>query len=227
MLASACGDPDPSPLPPDATPVTFETADGVALDGRLFEARSIHLIIFLHSFRGDQSDWYVLAHTLTTSGRASTLTFDFRGYGASGGDRAIDDTLVTDVAAAVAYGHELGYRSIVLIGASMGGTAAIIAASRDPAIEGVIALSPPARFAGLDAVAAIRERKPLFAMIAARGDESAMDSMSTLAGTVGLIPRYRSVVSGEAHGAALLESTAGTDVRRRIDSMLTELWDAR
>ncbi|MEX2228025.1 MAG: alpha/beta hydrolase [Dehalococcoidia bacterium] len=226
LLVSACDDDTPAPLPPSATPITIQTADGISLDGRLFASRSPHLIVFLHEYRGDQSDWYGLARSFANGGRAATLTVDFRGYGLSEGERTTDEMLVTDVRAAVAHGRTLGYRSIVLIGASMGGTAAIIAASADPEIEGVIALSPPARFDALDAIAAIRERKPLFAVIAARNDESAVDSMRMLAEAAGLIPRYRVEVGGEAHGTALLTSTAGTDVRRRIDAMLTEIWDA-
>lgn len=226
LLILGCADAEPEPLPTAATPVTIATDDGIQLDARLFESRSRHLIVFLHAYDGDQSDWYALAGALAASGRAAGLTVDFRGYGLSGGDRVTDDGLVTDVEAAIAYGRSLGYRSIVLIGASMGGTAAIIAAARDPQIEGVIALSPPAYFASLDAVAAIRERKPLFAIIVAREDVSAMDAMKTLANTVQLIPRYRVIVSGEAHGTALLRSTAATDVRRRIDALLTELWEA-
>jgi pimeloyl-ACP methyl ester carboxylesterase len=82
-----------------------------------------------------------------------TLTFDFRGYGESGGEK---DVAAIDRDMEGAYRYLIGrkIRPVYLVGASMGGTAALIVAARVP-VPGVATLSAPATFAGLDAAAAV------------------------------------------------------------------------
>ena len=223
----ACGsDGDvPPSLPTDATAVSIATGDGLLLDGWLFESRTTHLVILVHAYADDQSDWFAFAGDLARSRRASALTFDFRGYGASEGERVTDERLLSDVRAAISFGRSRGYHSIALIGAAMGGTAAIIAAVEDPAIHGVIALSAPAYFHELDAMRALRERKPVLALIAGRDDVAAVDALRMMGDATGLAPRYRHLVPGEANGTDLFTSIAGADIRRQIQSLLVELWD--
>src|SRR5690606_37777803 len=110
----------------------------------------------------------------------AALTFDFRGHG--GSDQAPVDTkrLVEDVCAAVAFARERGYTSIVLVGASMGGTAAIVVAAGDHDLAGVIALSAPAQFGELDALDAIEGVDAPLALLAAGDDVSAADSLRLL-----------------------------------------------
>jgi pimeloyl-ACP methyl ester carboxylesterase len=228
VSSTACGSGRdvPSPPPsPDATAISIATSDGLLLDGRLFASSETHLLIFLHAYADDQSDWFAFAGEVARGGRASALTYDFRGYGESEGERATDERLLTDVQAAISFGRSHGYASIALVGAGMGGTAAIITAVEDPAIHGVIALSAPAYFGDLDAMRALRSRKPFLALIAARDDVSAVDAMRMMGDDTGLAPRYRYLVVGEASGTDLFTSIAGADVRRRIQSLLVELWD--
>jgi pimeloyl-ACP methyl ester carboxylesterase len=61
-----------------------------------------------------------------------------------------------DIAAAVARLRRDGVAHVTLVGSSMGATAVLVAAARiRPAVDGVVSLSAPARYAGLDATRAV------------------------------------------------------------------------
>lgn len=227
LLVTACSHAhDPSPTAAGASVETFATPDGLRLDGRLFAADGTRLVILLHGYEGDQRDWYGLASEIARSGRASALTFDFRGYGASDGRRSTGRGLVTDVLSAVAFAHARGYRSIVLIGASMGAAAGIIAASEDASITGVIALSPVAHFGGMNVIRAVQDRQPPLVLMAAEGDVSAVDSMRQVEAAAHLPPSDVRIYPGDSHGAAMLTSSIAPLVTRHIATLLQTMWPA-
>ena len=61
-----------------------------------------------------------------------------------------------DIAAAVARLRKDGVEHVTVVGSSMGATAVLVAAARiKPAVDGVVSLSAPARYAGLDAERAV------------------------------------------------------------------------
>ncbi|MBM3140421.1 MAG: alpha/beta hydrolase [Chloroflexi bacterium] len=225
-LAACAGAREAAPATAYSTTERVPTGDGTSLDARLFQSNTRRLAIFVHGYGGSQRDWFPVARELATSDQASALTFDFRGYGASDGKRSTGTELVSDVLAVVAYARARGFHPMVLVGSSMGASAAIIAASAEPEVDGVIALSPPASFGELDVLRAIERRRPAMALIAARGDPSAVDSLQTIARHAGLPARYARLVEGSAHGTAMLDSVSGIVVRRQIDSLLREMWDS-
>ena len=108
----------------------------------------------------------------------------------------------------------------MLIGASMGGTASLVAASRTD-VNGVITLSAPTMFMGLAAppevLAAIDEPK-LF--VAAEGDASAPESALALYERSSGAKRVE-IVTGESHGTELLEGGQAEVVRNMILQFLT------
>jgi uncharacterized protein len=71
------------------------------------------------------------------------LTYDFRGYGKSGGSKDDIGNIYKDAAAAIALAKSYNCRHVFLVGASMGGTTSIIAASMDNTVSGVVALAAP------------------------------------------------------------------------------------
>ena len=84
------------------------------------------------------------------------MTFDFRGYGESTGEKEFD-RLDTDLEAALDYMRDtLGVQKVFLVGASMGGTASLLVAERDP-VAGVVSISSPATYQEIDAVAGVDE----------------------------------------------------------------------
>jgi len=109
-------------------------------------------VILAHQSSGSLCQWWPYARSLAV--RFRVVAFDFDGVGASPPG---DGNYPGEVAAAAQWARDHGARQIVLMGASMGGTAVMVAAARlGGAIAGVIDLSGPADFAGMNALGAAR-----------------------------------------------------------------------
>jgi alpha-beta hydrolase superfamily lysophospholipase len=215
----------PAPSDAGATRVEFATADGALLHGRLWPASTERLVILLHMYGADQASWYETARALQRSG-ASALTFDFRGFGESEGAR---DTalLVVDVTGALAFARAQHYDEVVLIGASMGGTAALIAAgapSTPDLVRGVVALSAPVEFGGLSATEAASAIEVPVLLLASRDDPSAYESGEELASTMGLTSEGWAVQPGGGHGTSLLEGASRQGALERMGAFLRSIW---
>ena len=93
VAAGACGSEVPKADLSDSRPVSFESADGVSLEGRLFGDGST-AVVLSHMLPADQRSWFAFADRLADEGYL-VLTYDFRGYcpggegGCSQGDRDI------------------------------------------------------------------------------------------------------------------------------------------
>ena len=125
---------------------SFTTEDGIALRGRLV-GKSSTGVVLAHMFPTDQSSWWDFAQILADNGYMA-LAFDFRGYGESDGEKELD-LIHLDVQAAIEFLEEEGATRLFLIGASMGGTASLKVADQQ-GVHGVVSLSAPSEFAGLD-----------------------------------------------------------------------------
>lgn len=225
-LLTACGDGDggdAAPVPAGATVEVIETADGLRLDARLFDDGTGRLVVVLHMFPADQRSWAGLATELQASGLASALTLDFRGYGASDGPKDVGK-IDRDVRAALAFARERGYEQVALAGASMGGTAAIVVAAEERA-AGVIVLSAPAEFRGLDALAAVSRVDAPLVVFAARGDSAAAHSFGQFVAAARLPePDRARLWEGRDHGTDLLEGPHGAEVRAELLRQLSRFW---
>ena len=214
---------DPEPVPvANASMETIRTDDGLSLDARLFKADAERIAILLHMFPADQTAWYPFARDLQRRG-ISALTLDFRGYGASEGEQDPGE-IDHDVRAAIAFAHERGFDRIVLIGASMGGTAAIVVAAEQP-VAGVAVLSAPSRMRGLDADRTIASVTCPLALIAAEGDLAAMNALKGFEDRAELGADASLVLPGAAHGTDLLGSAHGDAVRERLLGFLEKVWE--
>src|ERR671919_1233403 len=213
LLATCTGGGEP---PPGRT-VRFHTDDGIELAGEIRGSGGAGIVL-AHAFPADRGSWADFAEFLQQKGYL-TLTFDFRGYGDSAGEKHIPD-IWRDVLAATSALRERGADRIVLVGASMGGTASLIAASRTD-VDGVVTLSAPTTFMGLvappEVLAAIDEPK-LF--LAAEGDESAPESALALYERSSGAKRVE-IVNGESHGTELLEGGQAEVVRNIILQFLS------
>ena len=74
-----------------------------------------------------------------------------------------------DLEAAVAYMRAKGAKEIILIGASMGGTA-VIELALEAQVQGVVALSPPMAFGRIDALEAVKSMIIPLLLIVAEND---------------------------------------------------------
>ena len=214
-VLSGCGDTAvDTRTPAGGKALTFPTEDGLVLSGTSFGA-GVTGVVLAHMYPADQSGWFSFAQRLGGQGYQA-LTFDFRGYGESEGEKDIGN-LDRDVEAAVAEIQALGAERLVLIGASMGGTAGLIAAASEPVwpgfgegagAAGVVTLSAPLAFRGLDARAALPDVRVPVLLLAAEGDQSAVPDAQAMAAQLG--GRSEVVVlSGDRHGTDLLSGPEG------------------
>ena len=109
-------------------------------------------VVLAHQSSGSLCQWWPYARTLAD--RFRVVAFDFDGAGASPYG---DGNYPGEVAAAAGWARDHDSRKIVLMGASMGGTAVVVAAAHlGGSVAGVIDLSGPADFAGMNALGAAR-----------------------------------------------------------------------
>lgn len=208
--------------------VAFSATDGVRLAGRVFgdpEPPVSAGIVLAHMLPSDQSSWFDEAIRYEDAGYL-VLTFNLRGYcpggdaGCSEGEKAPEAAGV-DLAAAVAYIRSLGVQRVGVVGASIGGTAAlVVAASEGQGIDAVITLSAPAAVGGLlagpDTVARITAAKLFLAGI---GDGSAAATAEAFYNQSGQPKRYE-ILASDDHGTNMLTGSAAGRVRDLMDLWL-------
>jgi pimeloyl-ACP methyl ester carboxylesterase len=206
----------------DSQAVTFASADGVRLAGRVFGPDDATAgVVLAHMLPADQSSWFDFADRVGELGYR-VLTFDFRGYcpggdaGCSQGTKQVS-AIWQDVQGAVDYLEDEGVLRIGLVGASMGGTASLVVGSRaDEAIRAVVTLSAPASIDGLvagpDILAATTAAK-LF--IAGNGDGVAADSAQRFYDQ-SAPPKRVEILTTADHGTDVLEGNQGEVARALI-----------
>ena len=219
LVVVACGsEGTPTQVPDESSiPVSFNTADNLELKGRLFEGGNIGVVL-AHQFPEDQSSWWAFGQVLAESGYTA-LTFNFRGYGdgesRSGGEKELE--LIThDVEAAISFLQERGASSIFLAGASMGGTASLQVAAKVP-VAGVVSLSAPVEFNGLD-LANDRITVPVLLMASER-DFSAVQSIEIMVanGIVSGPTAEKIIYEGASdHGTAILDGENSAQAEKNI-----------
>jgi len=131
----------------------FKASDDIQLVGKLFRDGdtnddSLAVILAHQGIEGaNHRDWQTFAELIAGRG-FPTLAFDFRDYGSSQTGGGAITTGVLDVQAAIDYMHGQGYNRIVCIGASMGGTSCLKAATQNKlagitVISSTMSLGPP------------------------------------------------------------------------------------
>jgi dienelactone hydrolase len=111
-----------------ARAIRFRTSDGVRLSGAVVGSGPVGAVL-IHEWPRDYCGWMPYAGYLSRHG-VRALLFDLRCFGRSecpGGGRG---HATTDVAAAMAELRRRGARRMALVGASMGGAIAVVAAAR-------------------------------------------------------------------------------------------------
>jgi pimeloyl-ACP methyl ester carboxylesterase len=212
-LAACSSDDAAAPLGPDD--VEFTATDGTVLRGRHYGSGDV-TVVLAHMLPADQESWTEFAGTLNAEGYAA-FSFNFRGFKPSQGDKDIDQ-IDKDLEGALEYLEGQGVEQFVIIGASMGGTAALkVAAHRD--ILGVVALSAPSEIQGLSAeedIALVSAAKLFFS---AEDDKSALRSAGELY-NVSSAPRLIETFIGSEHGTDLLYGDHAQGVQDRIFEFL-------
>ena len=192
-------------------PVVFETTDGVQLHGHLYSTAGPlrKIVIFGHEYDKDQAAWRDFARELATKG-INALTFDFRGYGESGGNK--DPSKINlDMNAAYHFMSSRDYPLIYLIGGSMGGTAALKVAAQEK-VAGVVAVSAPVSFMGLDASNDVAKIAAPKLFVASSGDDGAPAAVQTFMNAAQQ-PKQSEIYDGNEHATDIFGGSNGAAFR--------------
>jgi dienelactone hydrolase len=183
------------------TPVHLRTADHASVYGVEVGTGTTGVVLG-HQYLSDHCEFMPFARELAAAGFRA-LAIDFRDYGrSSGGD---PNRLDLDVAAAAARLRADGATRIKLVGASMGGTAVLVAAARiRPAVAGVVSLSGPTYFHGLDAVKAVRSSHVPVRFVVSRDDRPFAGDATYLMKAAASKDKAILRVSDGGHGSATL-----------------------
>jgi pimeloyl-ACP methyl ester carboxylesterase len=127
------------------TRITLGTDDGVRLDAVHLDGSASHdtVIILVHGLAGC---WRLPAFrriAAQLSHFGGVIAADLRGHGRSTGVSTLGDREVTDLATLVAYARFAGYRKVVAVGFSMGGSVALRYAALDTGLRAVVSVSSP------------------------------------------------------------------------------------
>jgi len=228
IALAACGGGSPKATP-DARVGTDITIEVAAAPGssELIRLAAVERgtgtvgVVLAHMLGSSQSAWSPIVGDLVDEG-FHVLTFDFRGHGLSGGTRDPSHADL-DLAGAVAKIRALGASRVLVVGASLGGTAAIaVAATAD--LGGVVTLSAPARIDDLEAGAiASKVTEPALFLVGANDDPRYVEAARAFnAATKG--PKKLQVLAGtSAHGTDLLtDSRVGKRVRKLVLDFLID-----
>ncbi len=197
------------------TGVAFTTEDGVTLRGWLWK-RAPTAVVFSHMFGTDQSIWVDFADELSSQGYTA-LTYDFRGVGRSGGQFVIAQ-VDRDVLAAVRFVRRLGERRVFLIGASLGGTASLVAAGKTR-VDGVVVMASGTQWAGLDA----RPYLPALdipKLFIVGSDDAPFNYSAQIMYAQTPQPKQLLVIPSDQHGAYMLQTRHRNTIKHAITAFL-------
>jgi hypothetical protein len=120
----------------------------------------------------------------------------------------------SDIFGATALLRRTGAKRVFLAGASMGGTAALVAGARvAPPVAGVISLSGPASYGALDAESTVQRLHVPVLFVAAVGDPDFATDAKKLYDETSETDKQLKIVSGYQHGTFLVRGRAGAGVR--------------
>jgi alpha-beta hydrolase superfamily lysophospholipase len=211
----------------NANELWFRAADGTRLVGHRFggaKPGGRTAVVLAHMSVGDLCQWAPYARQLARQG-AFAFPFDLRGHGGSKG-RQNHRRAAADIAAAVRAVRALGARKVVVMGASLGGIAALAAAPNlKPAVDGIVSVSGPVAIVGtLTALPAVKRLAVPTLYVVSEGDQNppydfAADAQTLYDATATDAKRLE-VVPGTLHGTFLVDGSAS--VRAFLSSFVRD-----
>ncbi|HEX6686526.1 MAG TPA: alpha/beta hydrolase [Candidatus Limnocylindrales bacterium] len=177
-------------------------------------------VVLAHQNQSDACQWLPFGEELAERGYL-VLLFDFAGFGVSPTTGA---DLGKQVASAAAALKGQGATTIVLIGASMGGTAVLAAAPAvSPPPAAVISFSAPASFGATSAIGAVPALPSPALLVAGRADGDFPRAAELLHGSAPAGKATLLVAESGEHGWALVTDGIGDkDVREATFAFLTK-----
>jgi dienelactone hydrolase len=177
-------------------------------------------VVLAHQNESDLCEWLPYGKQLMERGY-HVLAFDFPGEGASD-PRTTNTGLDQDVVAAATYLRGKGATTLVLMGASKGGTASLVAATEiQPPVAAVVSLSAPLAFAGTSAGTAVQSLTVPVLFLATEADTDFADSAKVLYdATPAATEKQIFIGIGGQHGVGVLGSPEADKVKASIDKLL-------
>ena len=125
---------------------TLVTDDGVPIDAAHLPGDRELAIVMAHGFTLSWQRPAVWRVATQLNRSAGVVTFDFRGHGRSGGLSTMGDREIRDLAVAVGYARELGYRRVAAVGFSMGASVVVRYAGLVGGLDAAVSVSGPGRW---------------------------------------------------------------------------------
>lgn len=202
--------------------VMFTSTDGVKLSGRVFGPDDATAgVVMAHMLPSDQSSWFDYGQRLGAAGYRA-LTFNFRGYcpggdaGCSQGEKSTA-AIWQDVLGAVSYLRHQGISRFALVGASMGGTASLVAASKKPeGIAAVVTLSAPESIEGLAAGPDVLQGITAAKLFLAGTTDTVAAASADAFFNESLQPKREELLTTSDHGTDLLSGNQGEQAGKLI-----------
>jgi pimeloyl-ACP methyl ester carboxylesterase len=193
--------------PGTAKPLSIESA-GATLDAAVFGEGRLGIVL-AHEIGGSLCNWASIAPELGEQGY-QVLIYDF-------GEPA---TVARDMRAATKEIRELGAKKIILGGASLGGTVALMMAPRERNVVGAFSLSAPDVYGNTEGLPAVRRFRAPVLFVAAEDDGDFADDARWLYRAAASRDKELLIVPGSEHGTALYGGPAAERVRDAVDGFL-------
>lgn len=186
----------------------LRSADGVTLAATVYPVDGdAPAVVLVHMFTRTKEDWRPFAERLQASGMTA-LALDLRGHGASGGIPTPAPAMALDVQAAIGFlAGRSGVRGIAVVGASLGASAAIMAAAESPVVRGVALLSPASDYRGVRIDTALRKysARPMFLIASTEDPLAARTVRGLVGGPTPVSVREQRLSLVAAHGTQILD----------------------
>ncbi len=200
---------------PWAIPV--DTRDGITLSATVY-GMGTEAIILAPMYTGQQAGWAPFATAAAEAGYR-VITFDFRGFGQSGGEVDLSQAVI-DLGAIVDFAQNTGFSVSAIAGAGEGGTAALQYTIANGNIPRLIIMSSSYEYVDLSlAPEALSSIAVPTLWIAARQDmqHDVIDMSERVTGELTEIWIYE---ESSLHGTYLLEGLLSEDVQSRLLAFL-------
>jgi pimeloyl-ACP methyl ester carboxylesterase len=173
--------------------------------------------VLVHEEGRDLDAWRALVGRLLEL-RLCALAFDLAGHGASD-DPWVPELLPGDVLAALRFARSQGARSVSVVGAGVGATAALAAAG-ELEVQAIVALSPRAGLEGLGPEAIRETLAPKLIVVGSQDAVAAAEAGDVFRRTIGW--GLLQSLPTEIQGTALLESAWGEQVAENALAFLRD-----
>jgi dienelactone hydrolase len=179
----------------DTQIINFKARDGTELEGVSILAGARVAVVFANEEGTDICSWMPYVYLFTGARGPQIVLFNLP-----------DTAGLTDyLDAAADEARERGAEAIILVGASIGGTASLITAARRADTVAVVTLSPPRHFEDLDALAAVERLAVPLLIVAARRDSQFPADAKLLHRAASAPVKRLMLVDGFQHGTDLLQ----------------------